>query len=84
MVWWSNAFFSVHSNWHHDAARRRVLYARWIRGLAERAPRLWLYGASSDNASVNGVQAAEYARWQSLHGGDELDPGRLGRVDMRY
>ena len=83
-AWWSNAFFSVHSNWHHDAARRRELYTQWIRGLAERAPRLWLYGASSDNASVNGVQAAEYAHWQSLHGGDELDPGRLGRVDMRY
>lgn len=83
-VWWSNAFFSVHSNWHHDAARRRELYARWIRGLAERAPQLWLYGASSDNASVNGVQAAEYALWHSAHAGDELDPGRLGRVDMRY
>ena len=83
-VWWSNAFFSVHSNWHHDAARRRDLYARWIDGLAARAPRAWLYGASSDNASVNGVQAAEYARWRRRHGGDELAPGRFGRIDMRY
>jgi hypothetical protein len=83
-IWWSNAFFSVHSNWHHDAARRRELYTRWIGGLEQRAPRLWLYGSSSDNASVNGVQAGEYARWYRRYGGDELEPGRWNRVDMRY
>jgi hypothetical protein len=82
-VWWSNSFFSVHSNWHHDASRRRELYRRWISGLAARAPRLWLYGASSDNASVNGVQAGEYSTWYRGHGGDELEPGRFHRVELR-
>jgi hypothetical protein len=82
-IWWSNAFFSVHSNWHHDATRRRELYRRWIGGLAERAPGLWLYGASSDNVSVNGVQAVEYRTWHDSHGGDELEPGKFHRVEIR-
>lgn len=83
-IWWSNAFFSLVSNWLHPAAARREIYRSFLAELALRAPRLWLYGASSDNAAVHQVQAAEYERWFAEHGGDELAPGRLGGLEMRF
>jgi hypothetical protein len=83
-IWWSNAFFSVYSNWHLEAAKRRSRYARWIEALAKASPRLYLYGASSDNVSVNAVQAADYRDWYRQHGGDELTPGHLHRVEIRF
>jgi hypothetical protein len=83
-IWWSNAFFSLVSNWLHSAAERRELYRCFLAELAQRAPRLWLYGASSDNVGVNHVQAEGYQRWFREHGGDELAPGRLQGREMRF
>lgn len=83
-IWWSNAFFTVYGNWLLDARRRQAIYGRWIEELARRAPRLLLYGASSDNVSVNAVRAAEYWSWYREHAGDELAPGRLQGVEIRF
>lgn len=83
-IWWSNAFFSVVSNWFHTAGERRAIYRRFLDELAEAAPRLLLYGASSDNVAVNGVRAAEYRSWFRDAGGDELAPGRLHRCEMKF
>ena len=74
--WWSNAFFSVPGNWAWIAAQRERRYRAFVSGLAEIAPRLWLFGASSNNAAVNGLRAAEYLRWYAAAAGDELVPGR--------
>lgn len=83
-IWWSNAFFSVMSNWFHTATERREIYRRFLGELAARAPRLLLYGASSDNVAVNGVRAAEYHDWYREAGGDELEPGVLQRCALRF
>lgn len=83
-IWWSNAFFSVISNWFHTAAERRAIYRRFLAELAARAPRLWLYGASCENVAVNAVRAGEYARWYEQAGGDELVPGKLHRCELRF
>jgi hypothetical protein len=84
LIWWSNAFFTIYSNWRLDARQRQEIYSRWIERLARRAPRLLLYGASSNNISVNAVRAAEYWQWYRENAGDELEPGRLHRVELRF
>ena len=84
LIWWSNAFFTIYSNWKLDAGRRQEIYGRWIERLARRAPRLLLYGASSNNISVNAVRAADYWEWYRENAGDELEPGRLHRVELRF
>lgn len=83
-IWWSNAFFSVVSNWRLPASARRQVYRAFLRELAERAPRLWLYGASSDNLAVNAVQAADYERWFREGGGDELMPASRRRTALLF
>lgn len=83
-IWWSNAFFSLVSNWFHPAGARRQIYRSFLAELAGAAPGLWLYGASSDNVAVNHVQAAAYQRWFAAHGGDELDPGRLHHCELLF
>jgi hypothetical protein len=83
-IWWSNAFFSFVSNWAHPAPERREIYRGFLDELAERAPGLFLYGASSDNVAVNGVRAAPYRDWYRRHGGDELEPGKLHRRELRF
>jgi len=84
VIWWSNAFFTVYSNWILDAGQRQAIYGRWIEALARRAPRLLLYGATSNNISVNFVRAAEYRDWYQDNAGDELEPGKLHRVELRF
>ena len=37
VIWWSNAFFSMHSIWRHSADERRSIYRAWIEALADRA-----------------------------------------------
>lgn len=83
-TWWSNAFFSFVSNWYHLPDERRVIFRRWIDALADAAPRLLLYGASSDNVSVNSVRAAEYRSWLAGEAGDELEPGKLHGLELRF
>ena len=63
---------------------RREIYRSFLAELARRAPRLWLYGASSDNVAVNHVQAAAYASWFADHGGDELAPVRLHHRELLF
>lgn len=84
VIWWSNAFFSVHSNWFYSAADRRARYCNFIASLAERAPRLFLYGADCNNISVNFVQARPYHAWYDRAGGDELEPGKWHRHEIRF
>jgi hypothetical protein len=83
VIWWSNAFFTVYSNWLHTAAERRRFYVAWVAALAERDPDIYLYGADSDNSSVNALQARAYAERLARAGSDELVPRRDHRIQIR-
>lgn len=83
-IWWSNAFFSLVSNWFLPATERRRIFQRFLAELAAAAPGLWLYGASSDNQAVNGVTAAEAARFFHEYSGDELRPAAPQRVPLLF
>jgi hypothetical protein len=84
VIWWSNAFFSVYSNWFYTAEERRRIYSNWIEALASKAPGLFLYGADSNNISVNFVKARDYWQWYREHGGDALQPGKRHRHELRF
>jgi hypothetical protein len=87
LVWWSNAFFSVHSNWLYSTKMRVEYYRQWIGKLAEKAPDLLLYGSDCHNVSVNCYPAGQYRDWfeKALdEGGDELQPPSLHRHEIRF
>ena len=87
LIWWSNAFFSVHSNWLYSMAQRTGFYRQWIRKLAEKAPKMLLYGSDCHNVSVNCYPAGLYGEWfekaMSESGGD-LRPPSLHRHEIRF
>jgi hypothetical protein len=83
VVWWSNAFFTVHSNWFYPAAERARRYGDWVRVLAARCPRAALYGADHNNVSVNAVRAAAYADRFAQGGDDCLVPLKVQRCQIR-
>lgn len=74
VIWWSNAFFTVFSNWFHTVAQRRAIYDVWVEGLAQRNPDLHLYGFDYNNIGVNGIQADDYAELYFRGGRDYLNP----------
>jgi hypothetical protein len=74
VIWWSNAFFTVFSNWFYTLDNRRAIYDVWVKGLAGRNPQLHLNGFDYNNSGVNHVQAAEYSEQYFLKGRDYLRP----------
>jgi hypothetical protein len=83
VIWWSNAFFTIYSNWFFTIAERRQRYLRFIKGLAERSPDLYLYGADHMNSSVNSIKADEYAGLLARETSDELMPAQFHRLQIR-
>jgi hypothetical protein len=84
VIWWSNAFFSVWGNWLLDSAERRAAYERWVEGLAERNPDLFLYGSDFSNSSINDVQAGEYRVMLRDADCDELVPLSANTHEIRF
>jgi hypothetical protein len=87
LVWWSNAFFSVHSNWFYSTAQRVDYYRQWIGKLASKTPQLLLYGSDCHNVSVNCYPAGQYRDWFERamnEGGDELRPPSLHHHEIRF
>lgn len=87
LIWWSNAFFSVYSNWLYSTAERRQLYRGWIEKLAQKAPRIWIYGSDCHNVSVNCHTARQYLDWfrrAEARGFDELTPPALNRYQIGF
>ena len=82
-VWWSNAFFTMYSNWHRTGDQRRDRYERWSEGLARRAPEILVYGSDYNNVSVNSVRAAEYWRRYREGGGTPLEPCSINSHSIR-
>lgn len=83
VIWWSNAFFTVCSNWYHPWTERRARYERWISELARRNPELLCYGSDHNNTNVNWIRAGEYwRRYAEIPGGD-LVPRKLQQHEIR-
>ena len=82
VIWWSNAFSTIYSNWFLTIDERRRRYLAWIEGLAARNPSLLLYGADHINSSVNSIGADEY-RALARNGDDDLNPGQFHRLQIR-
>ncbi len=82
MIWWSNAFSTVYSNWTFTVRERREIFDRWIDKLATLAPQIYLCGSDAYNISVNGCTAAEYQA--SARESNELRPVKVCRSEIRY
>ena len=83
VLWFSNAFFTMCSNWYYTPPERRGAYERFMARLSETAPDLYLYGADHMNTSVNFFQAAGYWDEYQKGGGSELHPTKLHRYEIR-
>jgi hypothetical protein len=83
VIWWSNAFFTVTSNWYYLWSERRDRYEAWVSGLASRNPDLLVYGSDHDNSNVNWIRIGDYwSRYRELPG-DELVPRKLRHHEIR-
>ncbi len=83
VIWFSNAFFTMYANWHYTAEQRKQLYDRWIEGIAEANPYLFLYGSDYNNINVNCVQADRYRDLYRDFGDDYLVPYKVNRYEIR-
>lgn len=83
VIWWSNAFFTVHGNWFYTLQQRSQMYQGWIRQLARLNPDLFLFGSDYNNINVNSVRAVEYWDAYRRHGGNCLIPCRLSETEIR-
>jgi hypothetical protein len=84
VIWWSNAFFTVYSNWTYSIEERQQIYKQWIKRLAERNPEVFIYGADCNNTSVNFVQAEAYATAYSQFERNDLNPHKQHRHEIRF
>lgn len=84
VIWWSNAFFTVYSNWFYTIDERRALYHRWIEGLAAKNPNIFPYGSDYNNISVNHTRAHDYASEFSRHGENYLNPAGTHKYEIRF
>jgi len=83
VIWWSNAFFTVFSNWHYTWEERCARYESWVSQLASRNPELLIYGSDHNNTNVNWIRAGVYWKRYGALAGDELVPRKLSQHEIR-
>ena len=83
VIWFSNAPFTVYSNWHHSLEQRKQFYENFISQLTNRVPGIFLYGADYTNTSVNCISAREYWKRYQAANHDALCPLPLNRCQIR-
>ena len=83
VMWFSNAPFTVYSNWHHDLDKRRQLYENFVSQVSARNPSMLLYGADYTNTSVNCISASEYWKRYRQSEHNELCPCPLNKHQIR-
>jgi hypothetical protein len=83
VIWWSNAFFTVTSNWHYTWEERRLRYETWVSQLASRNPDMLIYGSDHNNTNVNWIRAGVYWKRYGALPGDELVPRKLSQHEIR-
>jgi hypothetical protein len=84
VIWWSNAFCTVHTARRYGLEEKRRLYENWIRRLACAAPNVFVYGSDHANISVNGLTARAYRAGYFALGGDPLLSRSLFRRAIRF
>ncbi|MDH3900314.1 MAG: hypothetical protein OEU51_04630, partial [Gammaproteobacteria bacterium] len=82
-IWWSNAFFTIYSNWLYTADERKKMYDKWLAKLAERNPDIFIYGSDYNNINVNHIRLGEYLERYLIDGDNYLRPGKLYKHEMR-
>ena len=82
-IWWSNAFFTVYSNWMHTADERKEIYDNWLAKLADRNPDIYLYGSDYNNINVNHIRIGEYLERYSTECRGYLKPCKLYKHELR-
>ncbi|MEO6454860.1 MAG: hypothetical protein ABIN97_12340 [Ginsengibacter sp.] len=83
-IWWSNAFFTVYSNWLFSYDERRQLFEKWIESLAIANPTCLVNGSDHNNSSVNGLTASEYFNSLRVSPANELVINKLHQYSIRY
>lgn len=83
-LWWSNAFFTVYSNWFLGFDERRAIYEKWITALAASSPGCRVNGSDYNNTGVNGFTAKTYLQQYNSQPSDELHPVKLHEIEIRY
>jgi hypothetical protein len=83
VIWFSNAPFTVYSNWHHTPEQRKQFYDDFISQLATRNPDILIYGADYTNTSVNCISASKYWKQYRDSKHDALNPIALNRYQIR-
>lgn len=82
-IWWSNAFFTIYSNWLYTADERKIIYDNWLTKLAERNPDIFLYGSDYNNINVNHIRVGEYLERYLIDGNNYLKPDRFFKHELR-
>jgi len=82
-IWWSNAFFTIYSNWLYTADERKEIYDSWLEELAKRNPDIFLYGSDYNNINVNHIRLGEYLDRYLAEGENCLKPGRYYKHEIR-
>jgi hypothetical protein len=82
-IWWSNAFFTVYSNWLYTADGRKKIYDDWLTKLAERNPDIFIYGSDYNNINVNHVRLGKYLERYRVECNSYLEPCKLYKHEMR-
>lgn len=88
VIWWSNAFFTVSSDWTLSIKQRKRYFEAWIQLLAGKAPECQIYGADYINRPINNIRAGEYLKRLSAHVAsnteDELSPYKEEALPLRF
>jgi hypothetical protein len=82
-IWWSNAFFTIYSNWLYTADQRKAIYDSWLQQLAARNPDIYVYGSDYNNINVNHIRVGEYLEQYLTEGDNCLKPGRFFKHEIR-
>jgi hypothetical protein len=82
-IWWSNAFFTIYSNWLYTAEQRKKIYDEWLMKLAECNPEIFIYGSDYNNINVNHIRLGEYLKRYQAECSNYLQPCRLYKHALR-
>lgn len=87
-LWWSNAFFTIGSNWRLSIQQRRARFLHWINAIADQVPHATLFGADHNNAPINNIAAADYRQYlmqtDKPQLADELRPYAESVYNLRF
>ena len=84
VIWWSNAFATVHSAWTYTLEEKQWIYQAWVDALQSSAPDMLIYGSDHSNSGVNHRTASQYWQEYCAEGGHPLTARSLRRSSIRF